>query len=101
MNGFGSLIVAASLSSLLGQGSDPFTGDESSSELTRAQQYQQADEAQQREAPSTAHDTHVGSPLSNADLPPHLKAEKGQLTLFADFENAEEGGVPLPAEGAP
>lgn len=39
--------------------------------------------------------SHAGEPLANASLPSYVKAELGDLTLFADIEHPEARGIPL------
>ena len=38
--------------------------------------------------------SHAGQPLANASLPPYVKAEPGNLTLFADIDHPEAQASP-------
>ncbi len=48
-----------------------------------------------RVAPSTEFKVRVRQPIPNVELPSHVVAQENALTFFADFDHADENGVPL------
>jgi hypothetical protein len=56
---------------------------------------QEAETRIQWEAPGFGFPDGVGGPAPNVGLPAHVVAAQGELTLFADFDRAGSGGVPL------
>lgn len=37
----------------------------------------------------------ISKPIANVELPKHVSAPKGKLTLYADYHNADKGKIPL------
>ncbi len=51
--------------------------------------------AEEVKLPSAHFHGSVGVPVPNVNLPPTIPADEGKLTIYADFEKAKEGKVPL------
>ncbi len=63
---------------------------------SKAERRARLDREQQQQAPGARfRGGGAGNPVPNIDLPGHLVAPAGELTLLADFKNADDGQVPL------